>query len=604
MAPSLVSSDPITSSESTVKTLNGNKQHVHGHALDPNYTIIENPIGTRRPVRIICLGAGYSGLMMGILFNERLKHQNTEFVIYERNDDLGGTWLENRYPGCKCDIPAHNYAFSFAPNSGWPNYYATSEQIHSYMKDVAKQYQVEQYIRYKHSVKGAQWREEKGKWDIEIGKDDGSSFIDECDVFVNASGVLNNWQWPSIEGLNKFQGKLIHSARWDQSYDFTGKRVACIGIGSSAIQIVPQLSKVVQSMDCYVRSQTWISPAPGINEPTANDPDMDEEYNFSQKALELFKDPEYLRAYRSALMDRRLANYNRSLADSEGQKEAQELFRQSMTARLGNSDKGKKAAELLMPSFPLGCRRLTPGPGFLEAIVQDNVEMRWDDIDVITERGIKTRSGSELEYDVIVCATGFDTTFKPAFPLVGRNGINMAEKWEVDQPKAYFSTCVPDFPNYFCFVGPNAPLANGSLILGIQAVAVYIYKWIDKMQTESIRSFEVRNDVNEEYNQHVQKYLERTVWTGGCRSWYKRGTVDGPVIAIYGGTIIHMLEAMKNPRWEDFSMDWTEEAKSNRFAYLGNGFTLRETKGGSIGATQTVDFDRFWDLCVLPQIHD
>lgn len=203
-------------------------------------------------------------------------------------------------------------------------------------------------------------------------------------------------------------------------------------------------------MDCYVRSQTWISPAPGINEPTANDPEMDDEYNFSERTLELFKDPEYLRNYRAALMDRRVENFDRMLTDSEGQKKAQEVFRQSMTARLGDSERGKKAAEALLPTFPIGCRRLTPGPGFLEAIVQENVEMRWDDIHSITSKGIKTRSGQEIEYDVIVCATGFDTTFKPSFPIVGRNNVNMAQKWEVEQPKAYFSLCVPDFPNYFC----------------------------------------------------------------------------------------------------------------------------------------------------------
>lgn len=203
-------------------------------------------------------------------------------------------------------------------------------------------------------------------------------------------------------------------------------------------------------MDCYVRTQTWISPAPGINEPTANDPEMDEQYNFSEKSLELFKDPEVLRQYRAAMMDRRAQNYNRVIADSPGQQQAQDLFRKSMTARLGNSEKGKRVAQLLVPSFPVGCRRQTPGPGFLEALIQDNIEMRWDDIDQITERGIQTRSGIEIEYDVIVCATGFDTSFQPAFRLEGRNGVNMAEKWTDDIPKAYLGMCVPDFPNYFC----------------------------------------------------------------------------------------------------------------------------------------------------------
>jgi hypothetical protein len=252
----------------------------------------------------------------------------------------------------------------------------------------------------------------------------------------------------------------------------------------------------------------------------------------------------------------------------------------------------------------LGIRAPEPAPGFLEALVQDNVEMRWDDIKRISEKGIVLKSGEEKEYDAIVCATGFDTTFKPAFPLIGRNGVNLAEKWTEEQPKAYFGFLVPDMPNYFCFIGPNSPISNGSLVLGIQATAIYVYKWLEKLQTEMIKSFEVRHDVNEEYNQHMQKYLERTVWTRNCRSWYKRGTVEGPVVAIYGGTSFHFMEAIKNPRWEDFNVERLEEARANRFAYLGNGFSRREAKGHSVGATQTLDFDEYWSLFVLPDIHD
>jgi cation diffusion facilitator CzcD-associated flavoprotein CzcO len=376
-----------------------------------------------------------------------------------------------------------------------------------------------------------------------------------------------------------------------------------IGIGSSGIQIVPKLAKVCKNMDCYVRTQTWISPAPGINEPTANDPEMDADYNFAEKSLEIFKDPVVLRDYRVAIMDRRIENFKRALADSDVQKDAQEMFRKSMTDRLGDSEKGKRAAELLLPSFPVGCRRQTPGPGFLEAITQENVEMRWDDVQSVNEKGIVTRSGEVQVYDVIVCATGFDTSFKPSFPVIGRNGVNLAQKWTNDLPKAYFGFLVPDMPNYFTFIGPNSPISNGSLVLGIQATAIHIYKWLEKLQTESIKSFEVRNDVNEEYNQHMQKYLERTVWTRGCRSWYKRGTIDGPVVAIYGGTTFHFMEAIKNPRWEDFHIDRLDEAKFNRFAYLGNGFSRRETRNGSVGATQTLDFDEYYDLFVLPDIH-
>ena len=344
----------------------------------------------------------------------------------------------------------------------------------------------------------------------------------------------------------------MHSARWNEEYDFQDKRVAVIGIGSSGIQIAPKLAKVAKSMDLYVRSKTWISPAPGINEPTDQDPEMDPDYNFTQATLDIFKDPETLRSYRAAIMDRRIDNFKRALAESDTQKKAQLVFRKSMNERLGDSEKGRKAAEALMPDFPVGCRRQTPGPGFLECLIQDHVELRWDDVQSFTEKGMKTRSGEEKEYDVVVCATGFDTTFKPAFPLIGRNGVNLAQKWTSEQPKAYFGLTVPDMPNYFCFVGPNSPISNGSLVLGIQATSIYVYKWLEKMQTEGIKSFEVRNDVNEEYNQHLHKYLERTVWTHGCRSWYKRGTVDGPVVAIYGGTTFHFMEALKSPRWEGF----------------------------------------------------
>ncbi|KAJ9608099.1 hypothetical protein H2200_007087 [Cladophialophora chaetospira] len=572
--------------------------------LDPPYQIVEQPIGTHRPLRVACLGAGYSGLMMSIVVSQKMKDSNVEFVIYERNSDLGGTWLENRYPGCKCDIPAHNYAYSFAPKSDWPNYYATSQQIHKYMHEVADKYDCKRYIKLQHSIQEAAWNDESAKWRLSVEDAGGHTFIDHVDVFINAGGVLNNWKWPNIHGLHDFQGTLMHSAQWDKDYDFTGKKVAVIGIGSSGIQIVPQLAKVCGSMDLYIKSKTWISPAPGINEPTDQDPDMDAEYNFTEGTLELFKDPVVLRSYRAAIMNRRIDNFKRAMADSDLQTKAQDLFRKSMSDRLGQTEKGRKAAETLLPDFPIGCRRQTPGPGFLEAIIRDNVEMRWDDIDSITPSGIRSKSGEERQYDVIVCATGFDTTFQPAFPLVGRNGVDLAEKWRVDRPKAYFGIAVPDMPNYFSFVGPNSPISNGSLVIGIQTTAIYIYRWLEKMQSEGIRSIEVLNDVNEEYNQHVQKYMERTVWTRGCRSWYKRGTIDGPVVAIYGGTTFHFIEALKNPRWEDFKLERTSESKYNRFAYLGDGFTRREKKAGSVGATQTIDFDEYWNLFVLPEIHN
>lgn len=332
---------------------------------------------------------------------------------------------------------------------------------------------------------------------------------------------------------------------------------------------------------------------------------MDEEYNFSSSTLEKFeKDPDYLLAHRRAIMNRRADNFKRAIKDSDLQKKAQALFTKSMAERLGPSEKAKKLLEMLLPKFPVGCRRLTPGPGFLEALLQDNVDTRWDDIARITSNGIVTKGGEVLEFDAICCATGFDTSFQPSFPLVGRGGVDLAQLWRTQQPKAYFGITVPHFPNYFSFIGPNSPVSNGSLVLAIQMTGVYIYKCIEKLQTEGYRSLEVRSDANDEFNEHAQTFLARTVWTGDCRSWYKRGTVDGPVVAIYAGTIFHFMEALKAPRWEDYLLERMPDESRNRFAYLGNGFSRAEVEGGSVGETQTLDFDSYWRLFVLPNIHE
>jgi cation diffusion facilitator CzcD-associated flavoprotein CzcO len=211
---------------------------------------------------------------------------------------------------------------------------------------------------------------------------------------------------------------------------------------------------VASQLTSFIRSQTWISPGPGINEPTANDPETDTKHNYAPHVLEKFKsEPEFLLEHRRAVMDRRIDNFKRAHAESDSQAAAIALFRKTMTERLGDSEKGKKLAKMLIPDFPVGCRRQTPGPDFLETLIRPNVDVRWDDIAKITEKGILTKTGEELEFDAIVCATGFDTSFQPRFPIIGRNGASLAKQWE-EVPEAYFGLAVPNFPNYFsknCF---------------------------------------------------------------------------------------------------------------------------------------------------------
>lgn len=198
-----------------------------------------------------------------------------------------------------------------------------------------------------------------------------------------------------------------------------------------------------------MRSKTWISPE-GIVEPEKGDPKMDKNQYYDAEELKRFKeDPKYLQEHRRVLADRRIRNFKSSMAGSAAQQSADAFYRKTMIERLGDTEKGKEIAQWLLPDFPVGCRRVTPGPGFLESLVQDNVDTLWDNIDRITATGIKTKDGRDIEFDVICCATGFDTTFRPRFPVVGLNGIELAKKWEQNEPECYFGTTVPDFPNYF-----------------------------------------------------------------------------------------------------------------------------------------------------------
>ncbi|KAJ5626335.1 hypothetical protein N7510_002644 [Penicillium lagena] len=580
-------------------------QPVQEKAVAP-YTVTEQPMNTRRPFRTVCMGAGYAGLMLGIIAKEKMQDPANEFVIYEKNSDIGGTWLENRYPGCQCDIPAHNYSYSFEQNPDWPNYYATSSQILAYIKKTCAKYGVEPYMNYNHKIVSAVWDERKTKWLVKVQNGD-KVFIDECDMFIYAGGNLNNWKWPDIKGLHDFEGKLLHSAAWDESYDFTGKKTAVIGIGSSGIQIVPKLAPISSHLTTFIRSKTWVSPAPGINEPTSDDPEADERLNFTEATLKRFReDPDYLLKHRRAVSDRRNANFDRAYTASPQQQKAQVLYKKTMKARLGDSEKGKKIYDMLVPDYPVGCRRQTPGQGYLEALCRDNVDVKWDDIGYVTRKGIMTKSGEEIEFDAIVCATGFHTDFKPRFPIVGRKGINLQDQY-ADIPEAYFGLTTPNFPNFFTFIGPNSPISNGSLILAMQLTAIYIYKAITKIQSESIRTIEISEEATHDFNEHCQEFLKRTVWTSGCRSWYKKGTVDGRIVAIYGGTTYHWMEVVKNPRWEDWKIEYRQSeggGPRNRFAYLGNGFTKREAAGGTVGESQTLTFEGFWDLFNLPDIFD
>ena len=359
----------------------------------------------------------------------------------------------------------------------------------------------------------------------------------------------------------------------------------------------------------FARSSTWISPQQGHVALGSGEEEsiIDSECKYLPNVHHRFAtDPGYLLLHRRDLADRRSAGFKASHGGRATQQKLENYYRSSMLNRLGSSEKGREIAEWLIPSYSVGCRRLAPSPEFLETLLQNDVTSVWNGIASISEKGILTLDDRHLDFDVIVCATGFDCTYQPSFTLIGRDGASLAQKWKDEDPECYFGTTVSGFPNYFMFIGPNSPVSNGGLTQAIQAQGVYIYKCIEKMQTQWIRSMEVTREAMDEYNEHVQAYLRNSVWAEDCSSWYKRGKKDGRVVSIYAGSAFHFVEMMRHPRWEDYRFDHAaaEGKCCNRFAFLGNGFTRREAVDQTVGDTQTLDFDDFWSLMELPPIYD
>lgn len=404
------------------------------------YRISEHPLYTRRHLRIVCVGAGAAGLQLAYKAERVL--ENVELQIYEKNDDVGGTWLENRYPGCTCDIPSHSYQYTWAKNPNWSAYYSSSEEIWQYFKDVATKYNLEKYVQFKTTVESATWDEESGQWKLRLLAPDGAHVDDQCDILFNCSGVLNSWKFPNIPGIDLFKGKLMHSAKWDNDYDLTGKKVAVIGGGSSAVQIIPSIQPKVDKLYAFLRSPVWVTT--GFGAKYAGPGGTNFEYSEDQ-IKEFNAHPEQYQKYARDIEGELNKRFNLMHLHSKDQKQSRDLIHDLMAQKLGDDRLTKK----MVPEFALGCRRMTPGSGYLESLSKENVETIHQSAVRFTETGIVDESGVEHQVDVVICATGFDTTFTPHFKVTGRNGADIHKQFG-DFPVAYLAITAENFPNFFC----------------------------------------------------------------------------------------------------------------------------------------------------------
>ncbi|KAH8891563.1 FAD/NAD(P)-binding domain-containing protein [Thozetella sp. PMI_491] len=536
--------------------------------VDPTASVVWHPleledhaIDETRTIRVVVVGAGIAGITAAILLPAKVP--GLDLVVYERDSDIikGGIWHQCTYPGVRCDVPSHVYQSTFSPSLDWTEHYARGHEIKAYWGKVAKKYNADKYIRCNHEVLSAQWSEEKGKWLVSV-RHDTEMTVDEVDFVIMATGIFSHPTLPDYPGFADYSGSVIHSSRWDPSFEPAGKNVAVIGNGASGMQVVPELQKIVKRIDHYARSPTWVAGSFGGDAALRDLPKS-------------FDDPEAYMKYRKELENMSFTGFGGLIKNGDKNKAAQAKYAELMRTRLGSRI---DILEAITPDFPPSCRRLTPGPGYLEALVEPNVEYISTPIERITKTGIKTKDGKEREVDAIICCTGSDKSFAPPFPLVS-GGVDLAAAWRrggsIGFPNTYMGVAAPGFPNLLFINGPGTATATGTLPFGTETQISLAARILRKVQTQGIRSIAPSLQATEDFRAYAEAYFPRTVLTENCRSWFNGGVSGGRPIANWPGSGLHASLVRREPRWEDWEYKYWSSS-GNRFAYLGNGWTRQD----------------------------
>ena len=377
--------------------------------------------------------------------------------------------------------------------------------------------------------------------------------------------------------------------------DSQGKNVAVIGAGSSGIQIVPAIQPHVKRLDHYVRGKTWIASSFGQDEVRKRNNGEDGNFVYTEVEKKMWrKDPKLYLEYRKSLEAGMQGGHIITHKGSRAQVEARKTFDAEMRKKL---QKKPDIVDHMLPDFPPLCKRLTPGPGYLEALVEDNVHVIATRISHITASGIQTTDGKHREVDAIICATGFDTTFRGRFPVYGVNGQKLQDKWR-STPSTYLSMTTNGFPNYFMALGPNSGLGNGNLLILLERIAEYGAQCMEKMQTQNIRTMQPKASAVDNFAKFCDAYFERTVYSAECSSWYKSSPVGsspeeqkkGRVTALWPGSSLHAVATLSKPRWEDFDYTYVDE---NPIGWFGDGWSIGDRSGDPKLQTYYLDNHHF-----------
>jgi cation diffusion facilitator CzcD-associated flavoprotein CzcO len=449
--------------------------------------------------RVVIIGAGFAGIGLAI----RLLAEGTDdVVILEREDDLGGTWYVNTYPGCQCDVPSLLYSLSSEPNAEWTRTFAPQPEIEEYLRTVAERTNVKRLVRFNTEVTGARWDAGARCW--RVTTPEGEVTADLC---VMASGFLSTPSSPSIEGLDRFAGTVFHSARWDHDHDLSGERVAVIGTGASAIQFVPQIQPRVEQLSVFQRTPPWIMPRPD----RAFTPRERRRFRRSPLAMRISRARIYWTRELMVVMMAKQPRLARFASAGARRHLEEQVADPALRARL-------------TPDYLLGCKRVLLSNDYYPAITQPNVELVTNPIREVTGHAVVTEDGTEHPVDTIILGTGFAVTEPPfARHVHGADGRSLAEHW-AGSPSAYLGTTLVGFPNLFVMVGPNTGLGHSSMVFMMESQFNYVVDAMKAMAARSFDSFSVHPDAVEAFNTEIQAKLARSVWNSGCSSWYLDGT--------------------------------------------------------------------------------
>jgi cation diffusion facilitator CzcD-associated flavoprotein CzcO len=449
-----------------------------------------------RHAKVIIVGAGFSGVGLAIGLLER---GTRDFLVLERAGDVGGTWTANTYPGCTCDIPSHLYSFSFAPNPDWSQTYSPQPEIREYLRGCADRFGVREHVHTNVAVDEARWLEDQQLWEL-----DTSAGRYTSEVLVSAMGPLTEPKMPDVPGLADFEGKVVHSARWDHDYDLRGKRVASIGTGASAIQYVPEIAGEVEQLYVFQRTAPWVMPH-GNRAIT----------NFERAVYRRF--PVAQRIVRGAIYSSR----ELLVLGFAKQPRLMGLLARLSRAHVRAEISDPELLEQVTPRYAIGCKRIVPSNRWYPTLGLPNVELVPGALAEVRARSVFGADGVEREVDAIVLGTGFHVTDMPAaYQIRGRDGVLLEDVWQ-GSPRAYLGTSIPHFPNFFMLLGPNTGLGHGSMVYMIESQIAHVLNALEALQGSHAATIEVRAEAHASFNREVDLRMRGTVWdVGGCSSFY------------------------------------------------------------------------------------